>query len=147
MRTPVRSILSVVTLGVLASSYQIGQAATTNTFSAAPAQTDTATATPTPTATKTSAPTPTPAASGTTQTSGLVQYRYGMIQLSVTKSNGKITDVGLLTATATAGRDQAFSYLVDYAIQSNGSGFGNLSQATFTTVAFKKALDQALAKF
>lgn len=70
-----------------------------------------------------------------------------MIQLSVTKSNGKITDVGLVTATATAGRDQAFSYLVDYAVQSNGSGFGNLSGATFTTVAFKKALDQALAKF
>ena len=77
----------------------------------------------------------------------MVQYRYGMIQLSVTKSNGKITDIGLLSAGATGGRETAFSYLVDYAIQANGTSFGNLSGATFTVVAFKKALDSALAKF
>ncbi|WP_296631138.1 FMN-binding protein [Rhodoluna sp.] len=194
MRTPVRSILSVVTLGVLATSYQIGQAATSATFASASAQGGTTTgtasstptesssestsaatpsasasatqsatatkkttaATPSATPSKTSAATPTAtttptatktAASGSTQTSSLVQYRYGMVQLAVTKSNGKITDIGLVSASATSGRESAFSYLVDYAIQANGSGFGNLSGATYTVDAFKKALDSALAKF
>jgi uncharacterized protein with FMN-binding domain len=41
----------------------------------------------------------------------------------------------------------AFQYLVQYAIQSQGTGFGNLSGATYTTDAFKQALSSALSKF
>lgn len=71
----------------------------------------------------------------------------GPIQLSVTKTNGKITSIGLVQAQATGGRQVAFSYLVDYAIKAQGSNFGNISGATYTTNAFKQALDSALSKF
>ena len=69
------------------------------------------------------------------------------MQVSVTKTDGKITAVNLVQATATHGREAAFSPLVSAALQAQGSGFGNLSGATFTTDAFKQALDSALSKF
>ncbi|NDH65702.1 MAG: FMN-binding protein [Microbacteriaceae bacterium] len=61
-------------------------------------------------------------------------------------AHSKITAVNMVRADATAGRDQAFPYLTDYAIQAQGSNFGNLSGATFTTEAFKQALDSAISK-
>jgi uncharacterized protein with FMN-binding domain len=69
------------------------------------------------------------------------------VQVQVTMSNGKITDVTMLQANATHGRAAAFPYLVQYAIQANGSSFSNLSGATYTTNAFKRSLESALAKF
>ena len=75
-----------------------------------------------------------------------INYQYGTVQLKVTEANGKITAVDLVQAGATAGRDQAFSYLVSDAISANGSSFGNLSGATYTTDAFKQALDSAISK-
>lgn len=82
----------------------------------------------------------------TSATSDAINYRYGTIQLKVTKSSGKLTAVELVQAQATGGREGAFSYLVTDAISANGSSFGNLSGATYTTDAFKQALDNALAK-
>ena len=81
-----------------------------------------------------------------TATGDAVNYQFGTIQLSVTKANGAVTAVDLVQATATAGRDQAFSYLVSDAIKANGSNFANLSGATYTTAAFKAALDSAISK-
>ena len=88
-----------------------------------------------------------PAATGTTKTGSAINYRFGTVQVSVTKANGKITAVNLLQAGATGGRQGAFSYLVQYAIQANGTSFGNLGGATYTTDAFKQSLESALAKF
>lgn len=79
-------------------------------------------------------------------TSDTIGYQYGNIQLKVTESAGKISAIELVQADATAGREQAFSYLVQDAISANGSSFANLSGATFTTNAFKQALDNALSK-
>ena len=110
--------------------------ATTAPVSAAPAA-------PAPKAT-------TPAVSksgGTTKDGSAVPYRFGTVQVSVTKSGGKITAVNLLQAGATGGRESAFSYLVDLATQANGTSFGNLSGATYTVDAFKQSLESALAKF
>jgi uncharacterized protein with FMN-binding domain len=90
---------------------------------------------------------PAPAATGTTKTGSAINYRYGTVQVSVTKANGKITAVNLLQQGATGGRQSAFSYLVEYAIQANGTSFGNLGGATYTTDAFKQSLESALAKF
>ena len=81
-----------------------------------------------------------------TATGDAVRYQYGRVQLSVTRDNGKLTAVDLVQAGATAGREQAFTYLQQYAIDSNGSSFGNLSGATYTTDAFKQALDSAISK-
>ena len=136
--------------------------------------TATETPTPTPTATSTATKTPTPkttkkttssgssssgssgssgsgGSSGTTtatsQTSSTISYRFGAVQVKVTKKSGKITAVDLLQATATNGRNAAFPSLVQATIDNNGTGFGNLSGATYTTDAFKKAVNSALAKF
>mgnify|MGYP006273469303 CR=1 FL=1 len=79
-------------------------------------------------------------------TSDAINYRYGTVQLKVTQSNGKITAIDLVQAGATAGREQAFSYLVNDAISANGTSFSNLSGATFTTDAFKQALTSAISK-
>lgn len=81
-----------------------------------------------------------------TATSDAIGYRYGTVQLKVTQVNGKLTAVDLVQASATAGRDGAFSYLVTDAITANGASFSNLSGATFTTDAFKQALSNAISK-
>jgi uncharacterized protein with FMN-binding domain len=94
-----------------------------------------------------SAPASSGSSSGTTKTGTAIPYRFGTVQVSVTKANGKITAVNLLQQGATGGRQAAFSYLVQYAIQANGTDFGNLSGATYTVDAFKQSLESALAKF
>lgn len=81
-----------------------------------------------------------------TVTGAPIQYQYGTIQLEVVQKSGKISEVNLVQATANAGREQAFPYLVQYALDAQGTSFGNLSGATFTTDAFKQALDSALSK-
>jgi uncharacterized protein with FMN-binding domain len=82
-----------------------------------------------------------------TKTGDAIGYRYGTIQVQVTEVGGKITDITLLQAGATGGRSAAFSYLVDYAIQAQSSNFSNISGATYTTDAFVRSLDSALAQF
>ena len=102
----------------------------------------------TPKATATTpAPAPAPVTASATKTGSAISYRYGTVQVSVTKANGKISAVNLLQQGATGGRQGAFPYLVQYAIQANGSGFGSLGGATYTTDAFKQSLESALAKF
>ena len=81
-----------------------------------------------------------------TATGDAINYEFGTIQLSVTTDGSKLTDVGLVQAGANGGREQAFSYLVTDAISANGSNFANLSGATYTTDAFKQALDSAISK-
>ena len=82
-----------------------------------------------------------------TKTGSSVSYRYGTIQVSVTKTDGQITAVNLLQAGATGGRGQAFDFLVQYTVDAQGSSFGNISGATYTTAAYKQSLDAALAQF
>jgi uncharacterized protein with FMN-binding domain len=87
---------------------------------------------------------------GGTKTGALIQEPNwgGYVQVSVTKdSSGKITAVNLVQALATGGRQGAFSVLQSAALSAQGSNFGNVSRATYTTNAFKQALDSALAKF
>jgi uncharacterized protein with FMN-binding domain len=126
-----------------------------STSSSTQASAATPAAVPTPKATS-AAPAPSPAAStaapapaatSSTKTGSAISYRYGTVQVSVTKANGKITAVNLLQQGATGGRQGAFPYLVQYAIQANGTSFGNLGGATYTTDAFKQSLESALAKF
>lgn len=95
----------------------------------------------------TTAPAPSGNASASTKTGAAIAYRFGTVQVSVTKAGGKITAVDLIQQGATGGRQAAFSYLVDLAVQANGSSFGNLSGATYTVDAFKQSLESALAKF
>jgi uncharacterized protein with FMN-binding domain len=100
--------------------------------------------------TSTATPTPTGSTGSTgkngTATSDSIQYQFGQIQLTVTEKNGKITAIDYGSSTASAGREAAFPYLVKDAISAQGTGFANLSGATYTTAAFKQALDSAVSK-
>lgn len=82
-----------------------------------------------------------------TKTGTSIRYRFGTIQVSVTKTDGQITAVNLLQAGATGGRGQAFDFLVQYTIDAQGSSFGNISGATYTTDAYKQSLNAALSQF
>ena len=79
-------------------------------------------------------------------TGATIDYRFGVVQVKVTKTDGQITAVKAVKATATDGRESAFSYLEQYAVDAQGTSFSNLSGATYTVDAFKKALDSALNK-
>lgn len=170
MRKVTRNIVGVLSLGVLATSWSLGQAAETGlNLGAAPANTDapaptaSASQSPTPSATPTAsdlptaAPTPVPVPSKTTtatitKTSAAVNYiakdRQGVMQLSVTKSGSKITDVTIISGGTEGGEWATVpALLAQAAIDAQGSNFGNISRATHTTDAFKKALESALAKF
>jgi hypothetical protein len=82
-----------------------------------------------------------------TKTGSAISYRYGTVQVSVTKTDGQITAVNLLQAGATGGRGQAFDFLVQYTVDAQGSSFGNISGATYTTDAYKQSLNAALGQF
>jgi uncharacterized protein with FMN-binding domain len=118
-----------------------------STTAAAPASTPKPKTSTAPAPAPVVAPEPVTNAAGTTKNGTAIQYRFGTVQVAVTKSGGKITAVNLLQEGATGGRQAAFTYLVDLAIQANGTSFGNLSGATYTVDAFKQSLESALAKF
>lgn len=171
MRKVTQNIVGVISLGVLATSWSLGQAAETGLsldsatqpaapVESAPVESPSTESTPTQTVpsepvqsatpTKTSAPAATkkPATASGSKTGDPVSYKYGVIQLEVVKSGSTITAVNLIQS-GTKGPDWAVvpGMLADAAVSANGSSFGNVSGATFTTQAFKTALESALAKF
>ncbi|MFM6971347.1 MAG: FMN-binding protein [Rhodoluna sp.] len=178
MRKNTKLAISILSLGVLGTSWSIGQAAETGLTLGGTSTTTDAAASPTPTAAQTDGPaaasptpsdsasssasatpkatasatpkatkTATPTGKSGTKTGDPIDYRYGTIQVKVTEKNSAISDVTLVQAGATNGREQIFPALVNAAIKANGSNFGNASGATMTINAFKQALDSALAKF
>jgi uncharacterized protein with FMN-binding domain len=105
-------------------------------------------ATPTPTSTKaTPPPAPTGAKGNGPGVGDELYYKYGSIQLAVVKSGNAISEVKVLKAT-TEGSE--FSHvpadLAKAAIAANGTNFANVSGATYTSNAFRKSLESALAK-
>jgi uncharacterized protein with FMN-binding domain len=174
VRSATKTFVGLAGIGVLVATAKLGMpaAVAANTVSNVAAETPAATSTPTPTptptkaattgtktrtpakttssgSTKTTTPTttPTPTVSGATQTGSAIRYRYGVVQVKVTKKSGNITSITYLQKSATAGRGSVFPNLVAAAKAANGSNISNISGATYTTEAFKQALDSALAKF
>ncbi len=78
--------------------------------------------------------------------SSAINYQFGTIQVEVVRTSGKIAAVNMVQAGASGGRSQAFPSLTAAAVKAQGSNFGNVGGATYTTQAFKKALDSAIAK-
>lgn len=76
-----------------------------------------------------------------------IRYRYGQIVLSVDISNGQLDAIQIIEAT-TEGKawEQVPPVLVEMALEARGSGFVNLSGATFSSNAFRQALENALGK-
>lgn len=173
MRKATQNIVGVISLGVLAASWSIGQAAESGLVVGAPAEpsaTETATPTATPTGSASSEPTtsstpatsasakPTPAkseapvAATVTKKSDPITYvaekRKGVMQISVTKKGSAITAIDIISGGTEGGEYASVpGVLAQAAISAQGSNFGNISRATHTTEAFKKALETALAKF
>ena len=81
-----------------------------------------------------------------TVTSELIQYRYGQVQLELTATGGKIDSIVEKTATASPGYEQVFPYLNDAAIKAQGAEFSNVSGATFSSEAYRQALNSAISK-
>jgi uncharacterized protein with FMN-binding domain len=133
-------------------------ATATATATATPTPKPTATVTPTktkPTTTKpkpttTATPTPTPppvTSAAVTKTGGAINYAFGTMQVKVTKTGTNITDVTYIQSSYTRVPGGTLTYLVDASILANGSNFSKVSRATYTTNAYKQALESALAKF
>jgi len=104
------------------------------------------TPTPKPTTPK---PTTPPPVTTVKHTSSPVYYRFGTVQLTVTKQGSTITDITLNQAGATNGRSAAFNYLTTLAMQAQSGSFDTsmMSGATYTTDAFMQALNDALSQF
>jgi uncharacterized protein with FMN-binding domain len=89
-------------------------------------------------------------ATGTTGTqtvkSDAIQYRYGVVELEVTATNGKIETIKELQSSTSRGWESAVPLLHDAALKAQSANFGNISGATFITDAYKQALSNALSK-
>ena len=88
-----------------------------------------------------------PAPVTTTVKSDVITYKYGAVQISLTQTDGVITDIQMIQGDATNGRSEAYVTLISATIQQQGTNYGNISGATFTVDAFKKAVTSAMSKF
>jgi hypothetical protein len=93
--------------------------------------------------------TPTPKPTQVSHISDPVSYRFGTVQLTVTKTGTKITDITMNQAGATNGRAASFPYLITLALKAQNATFDTsmMSGATYSTDAFVQALDNALRQF
>lgn len=159
MRSATKTFVGLAGIGVLVATAKLGMPLPVAATPVSTPTTATATPTPTPTpeptstpvatkpATQPSATKPSTTVSGTSKSGSAIRYKYGVVQVKVTKKSGKITSITYLKKSATDGRSAVFPDLVVAAKAANGSNISNISGATFTVNAFKKALDSALAKF
>lgn len=101
-------------------------------------------------AVKPTTPAPKPTVPATiSHQSAAVKYRFGTVQLTVTKAGTSITGINMDQAGATNGRATSFPYLVSLALNAQNSTFDTsmLTGATYSVDAFKQALNNALGKF
>lgn len=68
------------------------------------------------------------------------------LQIAVTFSGTTITDIQMLQGDTNNGIGAAYPVLIKAAISAQGSGFGNYTGATYTTNAFKTAVNNAIGK-
>jgi len=83
----------------------------------------------------------------TTLNSDVIAYKYGNLQISLTKTDGAISAVTVIQGETSNGRAEAYLILSAATIEVQSTNYGNVSGATFTTDAFKLAVENVLAKF
>lgn len=86
---------------------------------------------------------------GKTLTGTDVQYPYGELQLRVTETGGKITQIDVVQNVAPDPRSehinaQALAILIPEAVRAQGTNIDAVSGATFTSEAFAQALQSAI---
>ena len=96
------------------------------------------------------APKPPPAPVVKTVNSDVINYvTNGLqknLQIAVTFSDATITGIQILQGDTNNGIGKAYPVLIQAAISAQGSNFGNYTGATYTTNAFKTAVNNAIAK-
>jgi uncharacterized protein with FMN-binding domain len=113
-----------------------------------PTATSSEQALPTPSQTESAGPPePKPKPKPISKNSDVIEYKYGVLQISMTLLSKKITEVSVIQGDLTNGRKEAYEILTDATIQVQGTDYGNVSGATYTTEAFKLAVNSALGKF
>jgi uncharacterized protein with FMN-binding domain len=145
-------LFSTVAAVVLLFSYRTSTG--TGTLAAAPVA-----AAPAPDGTTGATPAPSPSSSGSSSsgTSGgsktyrgsVAQTRWGPVQVSITVTNGKITDVAVPTYPNGNGRDQeinayALPILHDETLSAQNANIDGVSGATVTSDGYKQSLQAAL---
>jgi uncharacterized protein with FMN-binding domain len=138
-------LFSTVAAVVLLFSYRTSTG--TGTVATAPVAAAPANPAPSPSTSGSSSPS---AAGGTKTYQGSVaQTRWGPVQVSITVSNGKITDVAVPTYPNGNGRDQeinayALPILHDETLSAQGANIDGVSGATVTSDGYKQSLQAAL---
>jgi uncharacterized protein with FMN-binding domain len=132
---------------VTATPTQSSTPTPTQTQTSAP--TPTHTQTPTPTPTKTATPTPTVKTASGTFTGPVVNVNYGNVQVEITVSNGKITDVRALQAPS--GRNDRYTnyalpLLKQQTLAAQSTSIQGASGASYTTYGWRKSLQGAMVK-
>jgi uncharacterized protein with FMN-binding domain len=112
-----------------------------------PSQPPSPAAAPAPAATQT--PTPTPKAASGTFTGADVQTRFGDVQVRITVTNGKVTDVKAVQLPSDRARSAEISQYVEpvlrqEAISAQSAQVDVISGATYTSEAYAQSLDDAL---
>ncbi|MCX6456358.1 MAG: hypothetical protein NTV90_01965 [Actinobacteria bacterium] len=134
---------------VTATPTQSSTPTPTQTQTSAPTPAPTHTQTPTPTPTKTATPTPTVKTASGTFTGPVVNVNYGNVQVEITVSNGKITDVRALQAPS--GRNDRYTnyalpLLKQQTLAAQSTSIQGASGASYTTYGWRKSLQGAMAK-
>ncbi len=151
MRKSSQVVMGAVSLASVVVGFELGANASTGNF--VPHPTVTPTVDPTTPGPKPTTPTPKPTTPPpvvkVSHTSSPVYYRFGTVQLTVTKKGSTITDITMNQAGATNGRGASFPYLITLAKQAQSANFDTsmMSGATYSTAAFMQALGDALAQF
>ena len=144
--------MGAISLASVVVGVELGaQASIPGAFDPHPTVTPTPTPKPTTPGPKPTTPTPKPTTPATkvSHMSDAVGYRFGTVQLTVTKTGPKITDITMNQAGATNGRAASFPYLINLALTTQNATFDTsmMSGATYSTGAFIQALDNALRQF
>jgi uncharacterized protein with FMN-binding domain len=152
-------MLSTVAVLVLLFSYRTstngtGSSAVAVTVPAAPAPGSSTTGSSTPTSSPSSSASPTPSASGstsgtTTYTGSTAATRWGDVQVTITVTDGKVTDVQVPVYPSGNGRDEeinayALPILKQETLQEQSSQIDSVSGATVTSDGYRQSLQSAL---
>jgi uncharacterized protein with FMN-binding domain len=94
-------------------------------------------------------PTPTPKAASGTFTGADVQTRFGDVQVKITVTNGRVTDVKAVQLPSDRARSAEISQYVEpilrqEAISAQSAQMDVISGATYTSEAYAQSLDDAL---
>lgn len=163
MRSSTKTFVGLASLGIVIAAARAGMPVPIALATEAPAEPTQSTETPAETtpqpketpkapapkspAKPKATPQPKPQPAANVRTGDAIKYKYGTIQVKVTKDGGSISKVSYVKSSYTRVPSGTMAYLLEASVQANGSNFTNVSRATFTVDAFKRSLDSALGKF